>query len=66
MIKSYFFRFEFVRSIGTAIASIKLQEGQQLSAKVLRHISGTSPIYVRALDDVVCNDEVSRKYNNYC
>ena len=53
-----FCRFEFVRSIGASIVPIKLQEGQQLNGKVLRHVAGTSPIYVRALEDIERTDQV--------
>lgn len=47
------FRFEFVRSIGSEIVPIKLQEGQELTGKVLKHISGTGPIYIRASKELI-------------
>lgn len=47
-----------MKSIGAKILPIKLQEGQELNAKVLKHISGTSPIYVRVLEEIKGREEV--------
>lgn len=38
---------------------IHLPEGQKLDSKVLRHISGASPVYIRALKELDENEEVS-------
>ena len=45
--------FEFVRGTGTAIVPIKLQEGQKMDSKVLRHVTGAGPVYVRMLKDSI-------------
>lgn len=58
------FRFEFVKSIGSNILPIKLQAGQELNARVLKHITGTSPIYVRALEEINSREEVRTKMSN--
>jgi hypothetical protein len=52
-----FFSFEFVRSVGTDALSITLQEGQEISGRVIKHITGNGPIYVRALKDLACLHE---------
>ena len=48
-----------MKSIGSNILPIKLQEGQELNAKVVKHISGTSPIYVGVLEEIKGREEVS-------
>ena len=58
------FRFEFLKSIGSNILPIKLQADQELSARVLKHIIGTSPIYVRALEEIDSREEMRMKMNN--
>lgn len=58
------FRFEFVKSIGSNILPIKLQVGQELNARVLKHIIGTSPIYVRALEEINSREEARMKMSN--
>ena len=52
---------EFVKSIGSNILPIKLQAGQELNAKVLKHITGTSSIYVKALEEINGREEVRMK-----
>ena len=47
-----FNRFEFVRGTGNALVAIKLQEGQKMDSKVLRHVTGAGPVYVRMLRDL--------------
>ena len=42
-------RFEFVRSVGTDILPISLPNGQEISGKVIKHVTGNGPIYLRAL-----------------
>ena len=44
--------FEFVGGIGTDILAIRLQQNQDLTGKVLKHITGNGPIYVRTLVDI--------------
>ena len=44
-----FARFEFVRGID--ILPIRLQQNQDLTGKVLKHITGNGPIYVKTLVD---------------
>ena len=41
-----------MRGTGTAIVPIKLQEGQKMDSKVLRHVTGSGPVYVRMLRDL--------------
>ena len=55
-------RFDFVRSVGTQILPIRLQDGQELTAKVLKHITGTSPIYVRTHKTVNGGDDVRQLF----
>lgn len=47
-----FSSFEFVRAVGVNIMPIRLQTGQKITAKVIKHISGTAPIYIRALQEL--------------
>ena len=58
------FRFESVKSIGSNILPIKLQAGQELNVRVLKHITGISPIYVRALEKINSREEVRMKMSN--
>ena len=44
-----YLRFDFVRSVGTAILPISLPNGQEISGRVIKHITGNGPIYLRAL-----------------
>ena len=41
--------------MGSSILPIKLQEGQELNAKALKHVTGTSPIYIRTLEEISVN-----------
>lgn len=43
-----YLRFEFIRAVGTEIMPIMIQRGQELTGKVLKHITGNGPIYIRA------------------
>ena len=51
--------FEFVRAIGTELLPITLQPNQELGGKVLKHVMGNGPIYVRALADIHIPQKVS-------
>ena len=42
--------------MGTAIAPIKLQKGQEIDSKVLRHVTGSGPVYIRALEEIDENE----------
>ena len=55
-------RFDFGRSVGTQILPIRLQDGQELTTKVLKHITGTSPIYVRTHKIVNGEDDVRQLF----
>ena len=44
------------------ILPIRLQDGQELTAKVLKHITGTSPIYVRTHKTVNGEDDVRQLF----
>ncbi|PFX15498.1 hypothetical protein AWC38_SpisGene20279 [Stylophora pistillata] len=44
--------FAYVRAVGVNIMPIRLQTGQKITAKVIKHISGTAPIYIRALQEL--------------
>ena len=52
------FSFQFVKSIGSSILPIKLQERQEQNVKVLKHVTGLSPIYVRTLEEINVGEEV--------
>ena len=50
-----------MRSAGAAIVPIKLQEGQKMDSKILRHVTGSGPVYIRMLKDLtgeVCMKEI--------
>lgn len=51
--------FDFVKSVGVEIFAIRLQGGQEATAKVLKHVAGNGPIYIRARQSIERNDEVS-------
>ena len=57
---SIFYRFEFVKSVGSSITQLKLPQGQEANAKVIRHTSGAGPIYIRSLSKLEI-DEVPKK-----
>ena len=46
-----------MRSVGTDVLPITLQEGQEISGCVIKHITGNGPIYIRALKDLACLKE---------
>ena len=46
------FRFEYVKASGTCIIPINLPNGQELDGKLLKHITGTGPVYLRALEEI--------------
>ena len=48
-----------MKSVGNKITTVKLAEGQETNARVIRHIPGNGPVYIRCISDV--DDEV-----NYC
>ena len=50
-------RFEFVKAAGTCIVPINLPCGQQLDGKMLKHIMGTGPVYLRALEELAIDTE---------
>ena len=58
---SYHCSFEFVKSVGNTISKVKLPEGQEANARIIRHISGTGPIYIRSLSKID-DDEVNYLY----
>lgn len=41
--------FEFVKAVGDSVKQLALPSGQEASGRVLKHIVGQGPIYVRAL-----------------
>ena len=47
--------------MGTSIVPITLQKGQDLDSKVLRHVTGSGPVYLRALRNLDEEEEVSLK-----
>ena len=46
------FSFEFVKASGTEIVSVNVPEGQEITGKILKHISTTGPVYIRRLSNV--------------
>jgi hypothetical protein len=46
------FSFEFVKASGTEIVSVNVLEGQEITGKILKHISTTGPVYIRRLSNV--------------
>ena len=47
---NFLIRFEFVKSSGSHIVPVQVPRGQERNARVIRHISGQGPLYVRALE----------------
>lgn len=43
-------RFEFVKSSGSNIVPIQVKQGQERNARVIKHISGQGPVYIRAME----------------
>ena len=41
-----------MKSVGATIVPIKLQEGKKVDSKVLRHVTGSGTVYVRALKEI--------------
>ena len=54
---SFLIRFEFVKSSGSHIVPVQVPRGQERNARVIRHISGQGPLYIRALE-VLSSKEV--------
>jgi hypothetical protein len=46
------FSFEFVKATGTEILPVNLPNNQKISGRVLKHLSATGPVYVRAYLDI--------------
>ena len=46
------FSFEFVKASGTEIVPVNLPEGQEITGKILKHISSTGPVYIRPLNNM--------------
>ena len=54
-----------MRSVGTDILPIALPEGQEISGRVIKHITGNGPIYTRALKVLACTqNKVMADYNS--
>ena len=45
-------RFEFVKSSGCNIVAMHLPHGSERTARVIKHVGGQGPIYLRALEDL--------------
>jgi hypothetical protein len=46
------YRFEFVKAAGTCIVPINPPWGQELDGKMLKHIAGAGPVYLRAMEEI--------------
>ena len=46
-------RFEFVKSSGSNIVPIQVRRGQERNARVIKHISGQGPVYIRAMEALI-------------
>lgn len=42
--------FEFVKSSGCNIVPVQVPRGQEKNARVMKHISGQGPLYIRAIE----------------
>lgn len=49
-LKIIIFSFEFVKASGTEIVPVNLPEGQEITGRVLKHISSTGPVYIRNVE----------------
>ncbi|XP_028413665.1 uncharacterized protein LOC114536521 [Dendronephthya gigantea] len=50
--------FEFVKSVGNKITTVKLAEGQEANARIIRHIAGNGPVYIRHLFDIDDEEDI--------
>ena len=41
-----------MKAIGNTVTKVTLPRGQEASARVIKHVAGTGPIYVRALTKI--------------
>ena len=41
--------FEFVKAVGNTIAKVQLPKDQEINGRIVKHVSGTGPLYIRAL-----------------
>ncbi|XP_028402076.1 uncharacterized protein LOC114525067 [Dendronephthya gigantea] len=44
--------FEFVKSSGTTVIPVNLPSEQRMTGKVLKHVAGNGPVYIRSCTDV--------------
>ena len=47
-----FISFEFVKAVGNSITKVALPIGQEATARVMKHVAGHGPVYVRALQKI--------------
>ena len=46
------FSFEFVKASGTEIVPVNVPEGQEMTGRILKHISSTGPVYIRPCNNM--------------
>ena len=54
------FWFEFVKSSGCNIVPVQVPKGQEKNARVMKHISGQGPLYIRAMETLSCDKVISK------
>lgn len=52
-------RFEFVKSSGSSIVPIQVTRGQERNARVIKHISGQGPVYIRAMEALIGEEVIA-------
>lgn len=53
---SFLNSFEFVKAVGNSVTKLTLPSGQEASGRVIKHVAGQGPVYVRALRKIVLPD----------
>ena len=44
--------FEFLKAVGNTISKVQLPKDQEINGRTAKHVSGTGPLYIRALERI--------------
>ena len=56
--------FEFVKAVGNTISKVQLPKDQEINGRIVKHVSGTGPLYICALKRIDDSDEVYLKVSS--
>ena len=56
------FSFEFLKSSGCNIVPVQVPRGQEKNARVMKHISGQGPLYIRAMETLSFEKVIMLKF----